>query len=83
MAEETPLALEYERPCPPPARRFAAPAFVSWMGLATFVVGVVILLGAFQPDPDDVHQSRFGVVVACFGVTWWVMGLILRAAMRR
>jgi hypothetical protein len=33
--------------------------------------------------PADRDLMQFGLLLCCFGVTWWVLGLILREALRR
>ena len=83
MPHETPVALEYESPQPPPAPRLATHTLVSGLGLVTTVAGLIILVQSAQPEPDDRHQARFGAIIACFGITWWILGLFLKEATRR
>jgi hypothetical protein len=82
MTTGEPPTLEYE-PRPSQVRyRAAAAAVACWLGLlATFAgIGVVIRASHY---PADRSLVLFGLVLCCFGVTCWVLGLILQEALRR
>ena len=82
MTQQTPVPLEYQSHRPPQVRRFAAAALVCWIGLLTLLAGIVVVVAAANARPAA-QFIQLGVTLACFGGTWWILGLILREAMRR
>jgi hypothetical protein len=82
MVDNLPPTLEYEPHSPPRRRPLASATFVCWLGLLGIVAGMIVVITANQ-HPADRGFVRFGVLLSCFGVTWWVLGLILREALRR
>ncbi len=49
---------------------------VGWFGKLVVVVGLITWFSAYA-GLDDLLQAWGGVGVTCFGITWWIGGLIL------
>ena len=52
------------------------------LGILTTVAGVITWLTAYA-GVDDWRQIQIGIIITGFGVTWWILGDILRTLTRR
>ena len=52
------------------------------IGVLATVAGTVTWFTAYA-GVDDWRQIRIGIIITGFGVTWWILGDILRTLTRR
>lgn len=52
------------------------------LGILTTLAGVITWFTAYA-GVDDWRQIQIGIIITGFGVTWWVLGDILRTLTRR
>jgi hypothetical protein len=75
--EKPPPQLDYESPPPAPMATTSEFA-VRALGSITAIIGLIIWFSAYH-GVDDRDQILLGIVITGFGITWWIMGVILRA----
>ena len=52
------------------------------LGIRTTLAGVITWFTAYA-GVDDWRQVQMGIIITGFGVTWWILGDILRTLTRR
>ena len=72
---------EYEIPRPPRPEPGMGHAVVA-LGVLATLAGLITWFAAYA-GVDDHRQILYGIIITGFGVTWCVLGLILREALRR
>jgi hypothetical protein len=81
MSETTSATLQYETPRPPPPRRFNAGPVIVVLGLLTVLYGTILFVDGYGAQND--LKLLWAAMFFGFGVTWWILGVILRELMRR
>ena len=76
LTKETPPLPER----PPPEAGWGD--IVVWLGMLTSVAGLITWFAAYS-GVDDWRQIQVGIVITGFGVTWVILGHILKTLSRR
>jgi hypothetical protein len=72
--------LDYERPEPPPVGGPGGGVMV--IGLLVTIAGAVTWFSAYA-GVDNWRMIQIGITITGFGITWTLLGLILRTLTRR
>jgi hypothetical protein len=76
---------------PDPPRKYPLPGpdvqidngpIVVWLGRLVLIVGLITWFSAYH-GPDDWRQIQIGIAIAGFGITWWILGVVLRTIERK
>jgi hypothetical protein len=77
MSDEKPPQLDYQTPEPQPTATVSE-FILRALGSITAIIGLIIWFSGYA-GVDDRIQILTGIVITGFGITWWIMGVLLRA----
>ena len=81
MAEQLPPERQ-NRPPHQDAESSETGGFALPLGILTTLAGAITWFTAYA-GVDDWRQIQIGIIITGFGITWWILGDILRTLTRR